>query len=297
MGKIDNLQLLYKDSNAMGIADYPAGSRFGPRNSQSFEFVWIISGDVEWICDGESHLMAPGSICLVQPDAVDSFIWDSHQRTRHGYIHFQIKDHDSEQLARQNWPKTFQCGNDEFLLRLLNHVIFLAQNKDDISQNLAAQGLNHATLCFIHQRAQGVRVDSGIEENPYIQKSMEYVRSQWRARGMHNPAVDDIATAVGLSRGHLVRLFTNELGMSPAQCIRSIRLDHAANMLTRSNMTVQDISEECGFENQFHFSRAFKKAYTLSPRHYREHILAGKQVAFPVRAKVQQLAQQFIQDK
>lgn len=280
---------VYYDGAPMGLADYPAGTRFGPRTSRDFELVWIVSGDVEWICNDETYQMPQGSLCLCKPGTRDSFIWDPQKRTRHGFIHFSVDDPHQVLGPVHEWPLIFHCGREEFLIRLLNHVIHMGQDPDPISQSLAQQGLKHALLCFIYQRAEGIQVDSGIEDHPIIAKAMRYLRDFWRQHGMTSPSVEQIANGIDVSRGHLVRIFKQEIGMSPAHCIRGLRLDHAAMMLSRSNISVQDIAEECGFENQFHFSRAFKQQYGLAPSDYRKEIQAGKQQPMIVRAKVRQL--------
>ncbi len=286
--------ILVQHANSMGVADYPAGASFGPRHCTNYEFVWIVSGDVEWIADDERYAMPAGSVCLCRPGETDSFIWDPGKRTRHGFIHFEIEDKNHVLGNPRDWPRIIQCGEEQFLIRLLNHVIYTAQADDRISQTLAVQGLKHALLCFIYERAQGVSVETGIEEHPIISKSMDYVRNQWQLHGMHSPAVEEIAAAIDVSRGHLVRIFKQELGVSPAQCLRNIRLDHAAMILARSDISVQDIAEECGFENQFHFSRAFKQQYKVSPKQYRIDIKAGTYQPKLIRAKQRRLSQNLL---
>jgi AraC-like DNA-binding protein len=278
------------DGNPMGIADYPAGARLGPRTCPNFEFVWIISGDVEWTCGDETFPLPQGSVCLVRPGDRDAFVWDPKKRTRHGFIHFNVDDPHQVMGPLREWPQVYHCGREEFLIRLLNHLIHLAQHPDPISQSLAQQSLKHALLCFVFRRAEGVQADSGLEEHPIIAAAMDYVRDFWKHHHMASPSVDQIAHAVGVSRGHLVRLFKQEIGMSPAHCLRGIRLDHAAMMLARSNISVQHISEECGFENQFHFSRAFKQQYRVSPRTFRQDAHAGKQRPMLVKAKIRELS-------
>lgn len=76
-------------------------------------------------------------------------------------------------------------------------------------------------------------------------------------------------------RRHLFRAFRAELGASPAEAQRLLRLDRAAVLLARSNLQVQEIAEATGFASPFHFSRAFRKIYGRSPRAFRAAIAAG----------------------
>ena len=49
-----------------------------------------------------------------------------------------------------------------------------------------------------------------------------------------------------------------------------VRLGRTANLLARSNMTVSEVAKRGGFSDQFHFSRAFKKVYGVSPTDFRK---------------------------
>ena len=43
----------------------------------------------------------------------------------------------------------------------------------------------------------------------------------------------------------------------------------ATELLKLTKMSIGDISKAVGYENQLHFSRAFKKIYNISPREWR----------------------------
>lgn len=43
----------------------------------------------------------------------------------------------------------------------------------------------------------------------------------------------------------------------------------ATELLRLTKMSIGDISKAVGYENQLHFSRAFKKIYNISPREWR----------------------------
>jgi transcriptional regulator GlxA family with amidase domain len=63
--------------------------------------------------------------------------------------------------------------------------------------------------------------------------------------------------------------------------VRLARLDRAATLLVRSNFSVQEIAELCGFASAFHFSRRFKEAYGQSPRELRQQVRAGATLPAP----------------
>ena len=77
------------------------------------------------------------------------------------------------------------------------------------------------------------------------------------------------ADKVHLSRFHFQRLFHRLLGETPGELRRRLRLECAAHQLCTTQQTVTDIAFDAGYESLEGFSRAFHRAYGLSPSHYR----------------------------
>jgi AraC family transcriptional regulator, positive regulator of tynA and feaB len=84
--------------------------------------------------------------------------------------------------------------------------------------------------------------------------------------------IDALAAAHFMSRRRLYQLF-DDVGESPAEWIRSRRLQHAALLLRRegdASMGVSDISERSGFADATTFSRAFRRKYGVNPSDFRD---------------------------
>ena len=62
------------------------------------------------------------------------------------------------------------------------------------------------------------------------------------------------------------RLLTDK---TPADFIRSFRLQEAEKRLRTTSKTVQEIMADCGFKNKAHFYREFAKLYHATPKEYR----------------------------
>lgn len=78
-------------------------------------------------------------------------------------------------------------------------------------------------------------------------------------------ATPELARMLNVSRRQLERLFREELGMSPSQFSRTLRLRYGYWLLRETNRSTADISIECGFTDNAHFSRRFRELFQYTP--------------------------------
>lgn len=81
-------------------------------------------------------------------------------------------------------------------------------------------------------------------------------------------SVEFIAQEVGISRSHLHRKMKELTNQTTVDLIRSIRLQRAARLLSKGEMSVSDVMYACGFSFASSFATTFKKFYGMSPTEY-----------------------------
>jgi AraC-like DNA-binding protein len=81
---------------------------------------------------------------------------------------------------------------------------------------------------------------------------------------------DRMADMVSLSPGYFSNLFRVETGMSFSDYLIQIRIDNAKRLLRRFDLSVEEVSKECGFNSLAHFSRTFKDRCGVPPLKYRK---------------------------
>ncbi|PTQ69031.1 AraC-like DNA-binding protein [Pseudomonas sp. GV071] len=87
--------------------------------------------------------------------------------------------------------------------------------------------------------------------------------------------VPQLAQACALSRSHFSRAFKRSTGMSPQDWIHRQRIAQAKRLIQESDMTLTQISAECGFCDQAHFSRTFTKTEGINPMVWRNRAASG----------------------
>lgn len=78
-----------------------------------------------------------------------------------------------------------------------------------------------------------------------------------------------IAQKCRVSAAHLCRLFRRYGHQTPFQFLMRLKMNHAAQRMQDPGVLVKQVAAELGFDDPFHFSRAFKNVMGLSPRAFR----------------------------
>jgi len=87
----------------------------------------------------------------------------------------------------------------------------------------------------------------------------------------HDASGDELAARLHLSRFHFDRMISAAAGEPPAALRRRVLLERAAYRLVTTDRTVLDVAVEAGYSSHEAFTRAFTRAYGMSPTEWRRH--------------------------
>ena len=97
----------------------------------------------------------------------------------------------------------------------------------------------------------------------------DYLCEQLNKPAVFQKRYIDLTNICGKTKEHISRTFKKNLGLTPSEYINEIRLNYAANLLKNTNISVLEISMECGFENLSWFYRKFKEKFGVTPKEFR----------------------------
>jgi AraC-like DNA-binding protein len=72
------------------------------------------------------------------------------------------------------------------------------------------------------------------------------------------------------------RKFHASFHLTPQKYLRKLRLRVASRALVDTGETLAEIAAGCGFSDQSHFTREFRRHFGRTPRDYREHYARGR---------------------
>ena len=79
-----------------------------------------------------------------------------------------------------------------------------------------------------------------------------------------------VLDAVGISRSNLEKRFKEEVGETIHTVIHSEKLEKARSLLVSTSLSINEISQMCGYPSLQYFYSVFKKEYDVTPKEYRD---------------------------
>lgn len=83
------------------------------------------------------------------------------------------------------------------------------------------------------------------------------------------PLLEEVAAKVGFSLFHFHRRFTELLGITPKNLLLECQVHEAKRLLLERKKNLTEISADCGFSHQSHFTSRFKQATGFTPARWR----------------------------
>ena len=90
-----------------------------------------------------------------------------------------------------------------------------------------------------------------------------------QARAQQTIDLQTVASSLGLSAFHFLRLFARVLGVTPHQYLIRSRLRHAARLLADGERPVTEVALDVGFQDLSNFVRTFRRAAGVPPAAFR----------------------------
>lgn len=81
-------------------------------------------------------------------------------------------------------------------------------------------------------------------------------------------STEQLAEAMNMSRSNFYRKIKGLTGMTPGEFLITVRLDYAAELISKGGYRINEVCTMAGFKSLSHFSRTFQKKFGVSPKNY-----------------------------
>lgn len=160
-------------------------------------------------------------------------------------------------------------------LRLFNSTMSLINKCDEYIENYEQLAESfagiHDMIKYLEDSLEStVRIDinfeSQDERNQTFMTILDFIKNNYNK----HITIQSISAECNINANYLSQLFKKEMGMTLVKYITKLRIMYACNLLDSTNLSINEISEKCGYDDYFYFIRIFKKVTDTTPNQYRE---------------------------
>lgn len=248
----------------------PAHS-FGPVARNHFLFHYVISGTGVLMANDSQGNTRTYSVKSMQgfmifPDQITTYYADKEMPWEYVWIEFdglRVKSILEIAGLTQESP-IYRAKSKNLREEMMKEMLYIVHNSESSPFHLI--GHLYLFLDYLARSSASIKLNQGSQlRDFYIHEALAYIEHNFQ----NDISVEDIAKVCGLNRTYFGKIFKEAVGKTPQEFLLNYRMVKATEFLKLTQLSIRDIGQAVGYENQLHFSRAFKNIYGMSPREWR----------------------------
>ncbi|AMR33624.1 hybrid sensor histidine kinase/response regulator [Mucilaginibacter sp. PAMC 26640] len=161
-------------------------------------------------------------------------------------------------------------GANDYIVKPFNFEILLSKIHNSLRMQ---QTFKKTYQKQVEVKAKDIIVIS--EDDKFLKNAFDYIELNITNL---NFSVEELARHLNLSRVSLYKKLLTLTGKTPVDCIRTIRLKRAVQLLEKSKLSIANVAYEVGFNNAAYFAKVFREEYGILPSEYINNLKAKEKV-------------------
>lgn len=239
-----------------------------PASFQKYPYVklmYINNGEATLALKESSEKVSKNQILLLNPNV--EYNWELKSGKQLDIIEVGIHGLEFSPMGETENEFTFYKQDDPdkdtslFLELLLNEAATKKSGADEIIKRY----IEIILIQLLRNEEFSIRNSLNKKNHKEIQTVKNFMKVNYHK----NITLDDLVELVHINKFYLIRIFKQEVGMSPIDYLIHVRIDEAQKMLRNTNIAIADIAHLVGFQSPSHFSKTFRELSNLTPSQYR----------------------------
>jgi AraC family transcriptional regulator len=227
--------------------------------------------------DWRSELVAPGSISLLTRAAQSHWRWSENIEVTHLYLSAGTV----AEVAAQAYERQVRDVElldvlkiDDPLLSRIVACLAWESHEHGLGGRLYVDSLKNQACIHMLRRYANVTfrepISCGGLSGAQCRRLIQYVDENLD----QNISLADLAGVAQLSVFHFLRKFRDQFGCPPHAYVIGQRVERAKRQLARRDIPVKVVAANCGFSDQSHMTRLFRRLLGTTPAEYRNAVTA-----------------------
>lgn len=261
----------YQDTNngIAGVSVVSSGHIFAqkgrkierPSGRPDYLLFYIAKGKEHFFLEKET--VAPeGSFIFFRPFEKQEHVYMEDITGEFYYVHFNAPD-DFDLFGFES-STVYHIKPGTKVRDLFEEIISELQTKQPAYEMICVSKLFHVISLLVRKTEKELTL-----QGRYFDR-ISFVIQKMNKDYQSSDTLEDYAKMCNMSKFHFLRIFKEITGTSPLKYRNNIRLDHAKELLSDSNIPVNEIGRDVGYTSATYFCDAFKSKIGMSPSQYRK---------------------------
>ena len=252
----------------------PAWNEDTFRKGNYYKLYFPVNGNAKIFAGGEWFLLEEGKAYFINGFLLDKQRCENFMNVY--WLHF-IPESRFLSMYFNNLLPVFSWEKDNLILSSIDFkkIPLLFENSNSEDSTLVDKPslslncyLNAIVLVLISDMIS--HQPSEFQETSYplykkLSPALDFINNNYKT----DLKLEEISSKSFLNPIYFSRLFKKCFKITPVHYVNMIRLNEACRLLTQTEMSILEISENTGFCNQFYFSKVFKQHFRKTPSEYR----------------------------
>ena len=252
-------ELQQKGMSMAGLSDLESPYKISRSSEWSGLVLYTIEGQAQFRTPEASHTLTAGDLLLISPRYPHQYWAEGNWKI--AWFHYCPKAENA--FGSQSGTYEIQKGvKADQLISAMNYYVSEAVRETASGQKMMAlygEIITTSLARLLHSDDRDSNY--GFHQNR-LQKIWEIVNQDLR----HQWTVKELAERCHVSSGHFRRIVTSLEHMSPKDKIIRLRLNRAKELITGTELTLEEIAPRVGYSSASILSRTFKKHLGVTPK-------------------------------
>lgn len=232
-----------------------------PEGRADYQLLYVYNGTGHYLFSDGWRAMNAGSLILYKPGEIQGYCYYAEESPEIYWIHFTGSQIPS--LLKHFHICTGMIGRSSTLKNLFDEIISELQLKNLYFSELINSDFLRLLVLIERTRDHYLHpAHTNLSINRLILHLNQTYMEPWTVASM--------AVFCGISSDHLAHLFKSATSTSPMRYLNHLRIEKAQELLTVTDLQIQEIAALVGYSDGLYFSRIFKKATGMAPLIYRK---------------------------